>query len=147
MRPLGEHHRCLDQLPGAGRASALRARAPAAPAVPVIIAATESATSVSAPALLSATALGGGPAGCGSRPGCADRPALAGGRPSATRTVAGLTLTAPAIAVSVCPSAASSRIRATTAAVSFVGPFGPHLATLLAGRLGFEPRTYGLISR
>ena len=109
---------------------------------PAGIAATGSATSVpaaalSAPALsatalsataLSATALGGGPAGCGSRPGCADRPALATPRPSATRTVAGLTSTAAAIAVRVCPSAASARMRAAIAAVSLVGPFGPHLA-------------------
>ena len=100
---------------------------------PAGVAATGSANSVPATALLSATALaatalGGGPAGCGSRPGCADRPALAGGRPSATRTVAGLTWTAAAIAVRVWPSAASARIRAAIAAVSLVGPFGPHLA-------------------
>src|SRR5674536_382523 len=48
-----------------------------------------------------------------------------------TRTVAGLTSTAAAISVRVCPSAASARMRAAIAAVSLVGPFGPHLAGCL----------------
>src|SRR5664280_2856771 len=115
-------------------AAALSAPALSAPALsaPALSATALAATALAATALaataLAATALGGGPAGCGSRPGCADRPALATPRPSATRTVAGLTWTAAAIAVRVCPSAASARMRAAIAAVSLVGPFGPHLA-------------------
>ena len=95
-------------------------------------AAALSATALSATTLggaaRSATALDGGPAGRGSRPERADRPALATPRSSATRTVAGLTWTAAAIAVRVWPSAASAQMRAAIAAVSLVGPFGPHLA-------------------